>query len=65
MSFYDYLQIAAAITFLLILVGRALHMRLNRKINPIAIGGGKKGFRLAFELISFSGLVVWVMETFL
>ena len=65
MSFYDYFQISAAIAFLLILVGRALHMILNRKINPIAIGGGKRGFRLAFELISFSGLVVWVVETFL
>ena len=65
MSFYDYFQIAAAITFLMILVGRALHMRLSRKINPIAIGGGKKGFRLAVELISFLGLAAWVIETFL
>ena len=40
-------------------------MILSRKINPIAIGGGKTGFRLAFELISFSGLAVWVVETFL
>jgi len=65
MSFYDYFQICAAIAFLIILVGRALHMRLSRKINAIAIGGGKKGFRLAVELISFSGLAVWVVETFL
>lgn len=65
MSFYDYFQIAAAVAFLLILVGRALHMRLNRNINPIVIGGGKRGFRLAVELISFSGLAVWLIETFL
>lgn len=64
-SVYDYFQITAAIAFLLILVGRALHMLLNRKINPIVIGGGKKGFRRAVELISFSGLAVWLVETFL
>ncbi|MBC8031398.1 MAG: isoprenylcysteine carboxylmethyltransferase family protein [Pyrinomonadaceae bacterium] len=64
-DFFDYFQIASVIIFLLILVGRATYLRLRRNINPIAIGGGKKGLVLAVELISFSGLVVWMVEIFL
>ena len=65
LNFFDYFQIASVITFLLILVGRASYLRLRRGFNPIAIGGGKRGLALAVELISFSGLVVWMFEIFL
>jgi protein-S-isoprenylcysteine O-methyltransferase Ste14 len=64
-SFFDYFQIASVIVFLLILVSRATYLRLSRNINPIAIGGGKKGLGLAVELISFGGFVVWMVEIFL
>ena len=46
-------------------MGRASYLRLSRNINPIAIGGGKKGLALAVELISFGGLIVWMTEIFL
>ncbi|MDQ2920820.1 MAG: isoprenylcysteine carboxylmethyltransferase family protein [Acidobacteriota bacterium] len=62
MNFFDYFQVASVVIFLFILVGKILYMRLSRNINPIAIGGGKKGFALAFELISFAGLMVWMVE---
>ncbi|MGI9066645.1 MAG: methyltransferase family protein [Pyrinomonadaceae bacterium] len=65
MSFFDYFQVASVAIFLFILVGKILYLRLSRNINPIAIGGGKKGFRLAFELISFAGLIVWMVELLL
>src|SRR6185436_17879777 len=65
MSFFDYFQIAVVVIFILILTIKILYLRLGRNVNPIAIGGGKKGFRLAFELISFAGLLVWMTELFL
>ncbi len=65
MNFFDYFQVASLAIFLFILVGKILYLRLSRNINPIAIGGGKKGFRLAFELISFAGLMVWMVELLL
>src|SRR5688572_20229477 len=65
MNFFDHFQIASVVIFLLILVGKILYLRLSRNINPIAIGGGKKGFRLVFELISFAGLIVWMVEALL
>ena len=65
MTFFDYFQIASVAIFLFILVGKILYLRLSRNMNPIAIGGGKKGFRLAFELISFAGLIVWMVELLL
>ena len=62
MSFFDYFQIAGLVVFLLILVGRASYLRLGRNINPIAIGGGKKGLVLAVELLAFAGLALWMIE---
>ena len=64
-SFFDYFQIASIAICLLILVGRASYLRFGRNINPIAIGGGKKGFLLAVELMAFAGLVVWIVEVLL
>lgn len=62
MSFFDYFQIASMAIFFIIIVGRALYLRLSRNINAIAIGGGKKGLVLAVELIAFAGLAVWLVE---
>lgn len=65
MTFSDYFQIASVAIFLFILVGKILYLRLSRNINPIAIGGGKTGLRLVFELISFAGLIAWIVEVVL
>lgn len=65
MNFFDYLQIASVGIFLFILVGKILYLRLSRNVNPIAIGGGKKGVVLAVELISVAGLMVWMVEVLL
>ena len=63
--FFDYFQIAGVAISLLIIVGRASYLGLSRNINPIAIGGGKKGFSIAVELIAFAGLAVWIVEVLL
>ena len=65
MNFFDYFQVASVVIFLFILVEKILYLRLGRNINPIAIGGGKKGVVLALELISVAGLMVWVIEVLL
>ena len=65
MNFFDYFQIAVTVIFVFILTVKILYLRLRRNVNPIAIGGGKQGLRLAFELISFGGLLVWMVELLL
>src|SRR5262245_30614972 len=62
MSFFDSFQLASLAAFLLIIVARIVYLRLSKNINPVAIGGGKKGLVLAVELLSFVGLVVWIAE---
>ena len=37
-------------------------MIASRGINPIVIGGGKKGLVRIVELASFAGLVLWMLE---
>jgi protein-S-isoprenylcysteine O-methyltransferase Ste14 len=65
MNFFDYFQIASILIFIFILVAKILYLRLSRNVNPIAIGGGKKGIVLAVELISFAALIVWIGEVLL
>jgi protein-S-isoprenylcysteine O-methyltransferase Ste14 len=61
MTFYDYFQIAAVLCFALTILIKTLYL-WSRGVNPIAIGGGKKGLVLILEIISFSSLFVWMVE---
>ena len=65
MDFFDYFQIVSVAIALLIFVGKAAYLRLSKGINPIVIGGGKRGLPLAVELIAFAGLVAWMCEVLL
>lgn len=62
MTFFDYFQIASIVIFLLIIASRVGYMLATRGVNPIAIGGGKKGLVLVVELLAFGGLVLWMIE---
>ncbi len=62
MTFFDYFQIASVVIFLLVISSRAVYMIASRGINPIVIGGGKKGLVRIVELMSFGGLVLWMIE---
>lgn len=62
MKFFDYLQIASVVIFLLVITTRAVYMIASRGINPIVIGGGKEGWVRIVELLSFGGLVLWMIE---
>jgi len=65
MNFFDYFQIASVVVFLLVIASRAVYMMASRGINPIVIGGGKKGLVRAIELMSFGGLLLWIIEVLL
>ena len=65
MSFFDYFQIASVALFILIILVKTLYLRLKRNINPIAIGGGKKGLPLVVEILAFTTLLAWMVEILL
>ena len=65
MNFFDYFQVTSVAIVFLIFVGRASYLRLRRNINPIAIGGGKKGVLLAVEFVAIIGFVAWMIEVLL
>jgi protein-S-isoprenylcysteine O-methyltransferase Ste14 len=65
MNFFDYFQIATMAIVVLILLGRAFSLRLQKHINPIVIGGGKHGLSLAIEWIAVVGLIVWLTAVLL
>src|SRR5688572_3129049 len=62
MTFFDYLQISSVVIFPIIITTRAVYMIASRGINPIVIGGGKKGLVRIVELVSFGGLLLWMIE---
>jgi protein-S-isoprenylcysteine O-methyltransferase Ste14 len=62
MTFFDKFQIVSLVLFLLIVASRVVLMLTTRGINPIAIGGGKKGLVFIVELLAFGGLLAWMAE---
>ncbi|MEK6280216.1 MAG: isoprenylcysteine carboxylmethyltransferase family protein [Acidobacteriota bacterium] len=64
MNFFDYFQIGSVALFVLTILVKTLYLR-SRNINPIAIGGGKKGFVLAVEVFAFTALLAWIIEILL
>jgi len=62
MNFFDYFQVTSLSIVLLIFIGRASYLRFRRNINPIAIGGGKRGVLLAVEFVAIIGFVAWMIE---
>ncbi|HKO98490.1 MAG TPA: isoprenylcysteine carboxylmethyltransferase family protein [Pyrinomonadaceae bacterium] len=61
MNFFDYFQLAIIALFLLIIVVKTFYLR-RRKINPIVIGGGKRGLLLIIEILAFAVLIAWMVE---
>lgn len=64
-KFFDYFQIASLVLFLFVFVGRTLHLRFSKNINPITLGIGKKGIQRVIEISFFVGLTVWIIEALL
>ena len=60
---FDYIQLTAIAVLLLVVVTKAVVLKVTAGINAIAVGRGKKGWGLIFELSAFAGLAVWILET--
>lgn len=65
MNFFDYFQIVSVALFLIIILVKTLYLRRRRNINPIVIGGGKRGLVLAVEIFAFVTLLAWMVEIIL
>lgn len=65
MTFFDYFQIASVAFFALTIAAKTLYLLISRGVNPIAIGGGKKGLVLIVEILAFTALLVWMIEIIL
>ena len=65
MNFFDYFQIASVVVFVFTILVKTIYMRVSRNINPIVIGGGKKGLPLIVELVAFTALLAWMAEVIL
>jgi protein-S-isoprenylcysteine O-methyltransferase Ste14 len=61
MTFYTFFQLGVLVTFFAVITTKIILLRRSR-INAIAVGRGKRGFQLAFELASFAGFAVWIVE---
>jgi protein-S-isoprenylcysteine O-methyltransferase Ste14 len=61
-AFFGYFQLAALAVFLLVFVGRSLHLRFGRKINPFALGVGKRGLRRVVEVGFLVIFALWATE---
>jgi len=60
-EWYDYLQIATLILLFLLVIGRAMQLRITQDINPIAIGIGKNGLHKVVEICLLLGLALWAV----
>jgi protein-S-isoprenylcysteine O-methyltransferase Ste14 len=58
----DFFQLACMAFFLVVFVGRTLHLRFGEGINPIKLGVGKTGLRRIVELSFVLVLLVWIVE---
>ncbi len=61
---FDVFQIGALAAFLLLFIGRTVHMRLARGIDPIRISRGKRPGEAATEALLVVALPLWVYEAF-
>jgi protein-S-isoprenylcysteine O-methyltransferase Ste14 len=65
MTFFDYFQVLSVTLFVLIILAKTLYLRLWRNINPIVIGGGKRGLSRAGEVFAFFVTLAWMIEILL
>lgn len=61
-DFFRYFQLIALTVFLTVFIGRSVYLRSVQKINPFALGVGKKGLRRFVEIGFLFGFVAWLLE---
>jgi protein-S-isoprenylcysteine O-methyltransferase Ste14 len=61
LEWFDYFQVVTLILLFLVIIGRAIYLRLTQHINPITIGVGKNGLPKFVELGFLIGLALWTL----
>ena len=60
-KFLGVFQLVNLAFFLAVFIGRSLYLRFTQRVNPFALGAGKKGLPRWFELLLFPWLVLWML----
>jgi protein-S-isoprenylcysteine O-methyltransferase Ste14 len=55
----------ALAVFLILVVGRTVHLLIHRKVNPITLGLGSKGKLGLIEVLLFAGVNLWAVAVIL
>jgi protein-S-isoprenylcysteine O-methyltransferase Ste14 len=64
-KFFDIFQLTSLAFFIVLFTGRTLYLWFTQRINPFALGAGKKGVPRLLELILFPWLVLWMLALIL
>jgi protein-S-isoprenylcysteine O-methyltransferase Ste14 len=64
-TFLGGFQLLALTLFLVLVVGRTMHLLIHRKVNPITLGRTKKGKTGLMEVLLFTGVNLWVIAVIL
>jgi protein-S-isoprenylcysteine O-methyltransferase Ste14 len=54
-------QLLALALFLILVVGRTMHLLIRRKVNPITLGLARKGTTGLMEVLLFAGVNLWAV----
>ena len=65
MTFLDYFQLAIIATMVIVIVGKAIYLRVAAGINPIVIGRASEGGWRLIEVVSLGALALWMIEVIL
>jgi protein-S-isoprenylcysteine O-methyltransferase Ste14 len=60
-TFLGGFQLLALALFLILVVGRTMHLLIRAKINPITLGLGSKGKTGLMEVLLFAGVNLWAV----
>jgi protein-S-isoprenylcysteine O-methyltransferase Ste14 len=58
-------QLLALAVFLILVVGRTMHLLIHKKVNPITLGLGRKGKTGLMEVLLFAGVNLWAVAVVL
>jgi protein-S-isoprenylcysteine O-methyltransferase Ste14 len=60
-TFFGGFQLLALMAFLILIVGRTMHLLIHRKVNPITLGLAGKGKTGLMEILLFAGVNLWAV----
>ncbi|HSR34333.1 MAG TPA: isoprenylcysteine carboxylmethyltransferase family protein [Anaerolineae bacterium] len=64
-TFLGGFQLVALAVFLILVVGRTMHLLIHRKVNPITLGLMRKGKAGLMEVLLFAGVNLWAIAVVL